>query len=59
MTDTVENKRLIECTKPISKCCNADASCSCQEEDSEDEFEGTHYFICKKCKKPCDIIYDK
>jgi len=38
--------------KEKSKCCNASIKIDCANDLGE---IGTCHFICKKCKKPCDI----
>ena len=50
--------------KYLSKCCNAPAKPKFSDfpdfpgDDIEKQKIGTCWFMCKKCNKPCDVIYN-
>lgn len=40
----------------ISKCCKAKAEVAGMPDFEGDKYSVTMYYVCTKCKKPCDVI---
>jgi len=41
-----------------SNCCNAPIRTE-GDKDFKNSFEGTFYYVCSKCKQPCDVHLDE